>query len=472
MSLPVEQRYKLALVLLLFFNLAIKLLVVYNTTQFQVSEAGSTYNFLREIENGKKPALYEGNYRTILAYIGHFFKSKTGTLYAFFMFQALLATVSVYLLYLICLRLTNKKHLALYAVVLATIFMDYHLLTPVFYPQLSDILFVLLVSHLVLLMIDGQGIMSKAALVLIPVLVYISMFFRSTLQYFHVLLVIVALFLLVRKRTAASMRLGVAGALTLLLFTLFPHGSFANKTAPTLNDFRFFGHTLYGGDGGEGAFIYRRNEERYKQRLREFMAERQYKTLTLQVRNEFQEEEIREFIEHSPLKWIRLQVRKVALTFGIVPIRDSLEILATGKLPMKWYLGAFIIQVPFAIILVAFIALAVLFFRVSDLANAKTFFIFLVLFYLIAATCLYGHYQERYRHVVILAGMIPIMSVFFSRLIERKNKIAIGLNRKGLLVLALFVLILHWGYQAYNAMSANKERYLKAMTRFEYSQKS
>jgi hypothetical protein len=472
MNLSVEKRHRLALALLLIFNLAIKLLVVCNTTQFQVSEAGSTYNFLREIENGKKPALYEGNYRTILAYIGHFFKSKTGTLHAFFWFQALLATFSVYLLFLICFRLTNEKHLALYGVILATILMDYHLLTPVFYPQLSDIFFVLLVTYLALLLIDGQGIMSKAALLLVPVLMYVSVFFRSTLQYFYMLLILVALFLLIRRRTAASIRLGIASALTLLLFTLFPHGNFANKTALTLNDFRFFGHTLYGGDGGEGAFIYPRNEERYKQRLKEFMTVRQYKTLTVQIRNEFQEREIREFIVRTPLKWLYLQVRKIAMTFGIVPIRDSLEILSTGKLPMKWYLGGFFIQAPYAMIIVAFIALTVLFFRISDLANARTFFVFLVLFYLIAATCLYGHYQERYRHVVILGGLIPIMSVFFSRLIERQNKTAIGLNRKVLLVLAFFVLIMHWGFQAYNAMSANKERYLKAITRFEYSQKT
>lgn len=466
MKLSVEKRHRLALALLLIFNLAIKLLVVCNTTQFQVSEAGSTYNFLREIENGKKPALYEGNYRTILAYIGHFFKSKTGTLHAFFWFQALLATFSVYLLFLICFRLTNEKHLALYGVILATILMDYHLLTPVFYPQLSDIFFVLLVTYLALLLIDGQGIMSKAALLLVPVLMYVSVFFRSTLQYFYMLLILVALFLLIRRRTAASIRLGIASALTLLLFTLFPHGNFANKTAPTLNDFRFFGHTLYGGDGGEGAFIYPRNEERYKQRLKEFMTVRQYKTLTVQIRNEFQEREIRKFIVRTPLKWLYLQVRKVAFTFGIVPIRDSLEILATGKLTMKWYFGAFIIQMPYAMILITFIALIVLFFRIPDLANARILLIFLVLFYLIAATCFYGHYQERYRHIVILVGMIPLMSVCIGRLFNRHDKAASSFLRKAFLILIFIVLCLHWGYQAYSVLEVHRDRYVKALEQF------
>ena len=447
-------------------NLIIKLLIFYNTTSFQVSEAGSNYSFLNAIESGKNPGLFYESYRSILAYIGYFFKKTTGTLDAFFWFHALIATISVYVLYRICIRLTSKRTSALFAVLLATILMDYHLLTPVFYYQIFEIFFLLLVVYLGLVLIEGNNLMGSAAVLFIPAIIYFSMFFRGTLRYFQILLIGLSLFLIWKKRYRPAGGLAAVAIITIGLFYLLPLDNYREKGSPTVNDFQFFGHTMYGGDGGEGAFIYKENEIRYQHRLKEFMAVRQYETLTVQVRNEFQNREIKEFIIQTPLKWFYLQVRKVALTFGIVPIRDSLEILATGKMSMKWYLGAFIIQIPYAMIIVAFVALTVLFFRISDLADARILFIFLVLFYLIAATCLYGHYQERYRHVVILAGMIPFMSVYFGRLFDRHARTALSSKRKAFLVFIFIVLILHWGYQAYSVLEVHRDRYVKALEQF------
>ncbi|MBN2400256.1 MAG: hypothetical protein JXI33_07955, partial [Candidatus Aminicenantes bacterium] len=70
-----EQRHRWILFLLLAGNLVFKLLLFYNTNSFYVSEAKSNYSFLQAIEKGAHPALFEAGYRSILAYIGHFFKS-------------------------------------------------------------------------------------------------------------------------------------------------------------------------------------------------------------------------------------------------------------------------------------------------------------------------------------------------------------------------------------------------------------
>ncbi|MCJ7483544.1 MAG: hypothetical protein MUO31_11315 [Thermodesulfovibrionales bacterium] len=461
-----EQRYKVILFLLLGFNLIFKLLIFYNTNSFYVSEAGSNYGYLQAIEKGMHPMLFQAGYRSILAYIGYFFKSLTGTLGAFFWFQALVSTLSIYILYLICLRLTNEKTSALFAVLLATIFMDYHLLTPVFYYQIFEIFFVLLVVYLVLWMIDGNKPMRSAAVLLVPLIIYISVFFRGTLGYFAWLLIGMSLYFVLRKEYRLFAKLAAAGMITMILFSMLPQGNYKNKNIVSVNDFKFYGHTLYGGDGGEGRFIYEENEARYQKRLNEFMREHNYDSPTIQVRNEFQSREIREFILKSPHKWLWLQARKVAFTFGIVPVRDSLELLSTGKLHMKWYLSAFIIQAPYVIILLGFIVLIVLFFRISDLNNGKFLFLMLVLFYLIASTCLYGHYQERYRHVVILAGILPVSAFYFCRLADRSSMKSIARIKNILLVLILLIIFSHWGYQAYNALVVNKGRYLKAVNQF------
>ncbi|MCJ7483191.1 MAG: hypothetical protein MUO31_09525 [Thermodesulfovibrionales bacterium] len=461
-----EQRYKLVLFLLLGFNLIFKLLLLYNTNSFYVSEAKSNYNFLRAIEQGAHPALFEGGYRSVLAYIGYYLKSLTGTIDSFFWFQALLGTLSLYVLYCICLRLTDERSSALFAVLLATIFMDYHLLTPVFYYQICEIFFVLLVVYLVLMMIDDKKFMRSASILLVPVIIYLSLLFRGTLGYFAWLLIGMSLYFVLRKEYRLFARLAAAGMITMILFSMLPQGNYKNKNIVSVNDFKFYGHTLYGGNGGEGAFIYKENEIRYKKKLAEFMNEHHYDVVTVQVRNEFQSKEIKKFISRTPHKWLWLQVRKVAYTFGIVPIRDSLELLTTGKLPLKWYLSAVIIQVPYLFILLIFVILLVLFFNVADFKNAKLFFMILVLFYLLAATCLYGHYQERYRHVVILAGILPVAAFYFSRFIDRSSQKPIAHGRYILLILILAIVFAHWGYQAYNVLVIHKERYIKAVNQF------
>ena len=462
----IESKHIFILLCLLGFNFIIKIFVFYNTTAFLVSEAGSNYDFLKAIENGANPPLFEYNYRSVLAYLGHFIKTFAGTLDAFFWFQALLSTISVYILYLICLKVTNAKIPSLFAVLMATILLDYHLLTPVFYYQIFDIYFVLLVVYLVLLMIEKNKIMKSAGILFIPAIVYVSYFFRGTLAYFWSLLIIMAIYFILRKDYQLFVRFAVTGAITLIMFSILPFGNFSSMNKPAVNDFKFYGHTLYGGDGGEGAFIYKENEIRYKNKLAEFMIKHHYASATISVRNEFQRNEMKEFISKTPHKWLLLQIRKVAYTFGIVPIRDSLQLLTTGKLSLPWYLSAFVIQVPYVFILLIYVVLIVLFFKGIDLNNVKLLFMFLVLFYLLAATCLYGHYQARYRHVVILAGILPVSAFYFNKFLGWFSQKDIKRRRLILLVLVLLIIFSHWGYQAYNSLVLNRERYDRALDIF------
>jgi len=462
-----EFRHNFVLLSLLGLNFLIKILIFYNTTTFLVSEAGSNFIYLKEIENGKNPDLFVLNYRSILSYIGNFFKSSTGTLDTFFWFQAMLGTFSIYILYLICLKTTENKTSALFAVIMATLLMDYHLLTPVFYYQIFEIFFSLLIIYLTILIFEKKTLINLLLVFSIPMLIYFSVFFRSTLSYFWGVLLIMSGFFVRNKSYKLFRSLSAAGIITLFLFNLLPESKFRDTACqPLVNNFRFYGHTLYGGDGGEGSFVYEKNRVLYEKRLKAFMIKNNYDSVTIQVHNSFQRSEMKEFITKSPIKWLLLQVRKVAYTFGIVPIRDSLELLTTGKLSLKWYLSAFIIQVPYAIILLIFVILIVLFFKVTDFNNVNLFFMSLVLFYLIAGTCLYGHYSERYRQVVIMAGILPISAFYFSKFIGWDSHKSIKRGRYILLILILFIIFSHWGYQAYNVLVVNKERYVKALNLF------
>lgn len=461
-----ESRYRLYLLAFLAINLIIKLLFYYNTTAFDIAEAKSNFTFLRAIERGESLGFFLDNFRSILAYIGYFFKATFGSLGAFYWLQALLATCSVYLLFLICQLLTSRMAASLFAVFLATIFVDYHLLTPVFYYQIFEIFIVFVVLYLVLLIIDERKIMKTAGVLLIPAVVYLSIFFRSTLIYFWLLLIVLSVLVLLRKDYRLAVRLALNGILILLLFDLLPLSHYREVGRPMNNDFTFFGHTLYGGDGGEGSFVYNKNETRYRKKLQQFMIRRNYKEFTNDVRIEFQRNEIREFISRTPHKWLWLQARKVIYTFGIIPARDSLILLTTGKLPLKWSMSAFIIQVPYALILLTFVVLFILFFNMDDLKNFKFLFIILMLFYLIASTCFYGVYQERYRHVVMLGGMIPLAAFYFGKYSDRDSQSSISRKRYFVAAVVLLCIFVSWGYQSYRALVLNKDRYVNALHKF------
>ena len=461
-----ETKHKLVLLTLLGFNLFIKLIFFYNSTATIVSEAGSNYGLLQAIENGEKPAFYTGTYRSILAYIGYFFKKITGTLDTFFWFQALISVLSVYILYLICLKLTGKKIPAFFAVLLATILMDYHLLTPVFYYQIFEIFFTLLVVYLTMLIIEKKKIIRSAAILIIPCTIYFSVFFRGTLNYFWFVFLLISVFTFVLKNFELSGRLAAIGIITLILFIAIPHSKFRDIERPAVNDIIFFGHTLYGGDGGEGSFVYEKNRSLYESRLKEYMIKNNLDSVTVKIHNDFQISEIKDFITKNPHRWFLLQVRKITCTFGIIPIRDNLELLTTGNLPIKWYLSALIIQIPYIIILLIFITLTILFFRIKDFEKTEVFFMFLVLLYLITAVCFYGTYAERYRTVVIMAGLIPASAFYFNRFIDSFPLKSPKRLRYILLIITVIALFSHWGYQAYDALVLNKERYFDALKTF------
>jgi hypothetical protein len=463
----IEQNHRTILICLLLFNFIFKIGVFYNTTSFRVSEAGSNYSFLSAIERGEAPALYEANYRSILGYIGYFFKSATGTLDTFFWFQALLATISIFILYLISSLSFKNRAAGILGVFLASIYMDYHLLTSVFYYQIFEIFFTLLAAYLALLIIQQKRFWQYAAIAAIPLIVYVSVFFRGTLSYFWLLLFSAAGFsIVINRKVGWAVKFVVTGIMILTLFSIFPHKTYRDTNAPAQNDFIFFGHTLYGGDGGEGAFIYEENKKRYEKKLNDYKEENNFDVLTTKEINAFQRKEIYEFITETPHKWVMLQIRKVAYTFGIVPIRDSLQILNAGKISINWLFAAFIIQLPFTLIILSFVIFVLLFFDFRDLRQPEFLFLLFLLFYLIGGTCLYGHYQERYRTVVVLAGMIPVTSFYMGKWLDFSVRKTISGYRLIFLAIVLMLIFSHWSYQAYDALILNKERYFDAVNRF------
>jgi hypothetical protein len=256
------------------------------------------------------------------------------------------------------------------------------------------------------------------------------------------------------------------------------------------NSFVFFGHTDYGGDGGEGAFVYPGNEKRYDEASQKYFLEKNIAEPTLSDYNAFQAAEIKKYITQHPVKWTILQGRKFFRTFGVVPESNSFMVLYTGLLGGNKWLTAMTVVLPVAIILLLFIFLfdfeslrklryypgdKILKESASGLhrQNVKQYpdndrnpflVVFVLMFiYYIAATIFYGQYQERYRMPVMVIFIIPVLAYFIATFDRRKLKKLSYLRIRGSVILVFFGI---WTFQAFNAVS-NSQRLEKGLKRIE-----
>lgn len=461
-----ENKYAILIILCVAF--IIRFLFLLNTTQFEnVSESGSIYNGLERLEKGDNLYLFEGNYSMALSYIAFFFKKITGHLFWFYVFQCLLSTLTIYFVYQIVIQVSNSKVSATLAAILALVYMDYVLLPSIAYNQTFEVFFTSAAILIIFKMLKHKSILyylmySSCLLVVI----YLSLLFRGTLKYLYIILPIVAGYNLLAKEgsRSISLRLIITFIIFIICFTVFSPGKyFSNPENSGIvnNDFLFFGHTWYGGNGGEGSFVYENNKDNYNLALKEYLLKNNIKEPTIIDINNFQRAEIKESILKKPGSWLLLQTRKILYTYSIIPVRDTLSLLMTGRIRLGFILSALLSQITFIIpILLLFISLCSAKLK-ALFYNKKGFVLIMICGYLVAATSLYGHYQERYRIVVMVCTIIPIASIFFNLQFIRANI----KNKRFLFWRAITILLLFlvWSFQMFEALVINKDRYFNAM---------
>lgn len=479
----IETHKKSILAILLIVHLLLNLILVFTTNitaETGISESSASYSFFHNIIlNGKELPLIIGGYRTTLPYIAVILYKIFGSLQAFFIFQAILSTLTIFVLYDFILSITKNYVSAIFALFLSAIYTDFLLLTPVFYNQVIEIFCTVLIINLTQKMVIKEKFFGFWYL--IPFIIYLSCLFRSTLRYYGYLLLILGVILLLLKCNKSALKTLLCGTITFILFAIIPLTNFSDQKNIAPNDFIFFGHTLYGGDGGEGSFVYKENEELYYQNLRIYLNNKynpnksnylfnqikyhQGDSLALVERNQFQSNEIKVFIRNHPFQWLKLQIRKIVWEFGIIPIRDNLTILMTSDFSFNWIGASLISQIPFVLIILIFYIMVILAFNIKDFCDINFILLFLILGYLIAATTLYGHYSERYRIPVVIAAIIPISSFYLNKIIHKSEKI-LSKSRVILVIVVILVQVLVWFYQV-NHIMTHKERYFGAIEKYE-----
>lgn len=472
---------------LLIINFVIRIFIYYNTRLFYFSDYSAYLNGIENIAEGERQFLLTGNFMFAISYIGYFAKYILGSLDFFFVFNCLLGTLTSLVLYYLFVKVTGSSLTGIITVVIHTFYTEFMVFSSVFY---TPVIMIFLLSLFILLF--WFYVTTKNQIILISTgggLIFIfllTFFFKPELKYLPWFFLIIGL-CFIRKDISFSKKILTLFFLLLSSFYLFDNSGIISHPKGNVisNAFVFFGHTDYGGDGGEGSFVYPENKIRYEASLAEYCKVKNISNLTAGDYNTFRKYEIRKFITQHPLKWIGLQFTKFFRTFGVVPETTSFKVLYSGLFKGNLWLTSIVVVAPVALIIILFI----LFFnysailqlikgstldsQLSDLNAPRStlntqhdsdktgFLIIYMLFciYYIIATIFYGQYQERYRLTLMVVFIIPSVSYFITGFDRRNIFKRISLIIRSALI-ALFLSV--WVFQTKKAVS-NKVRFNKAM---------
>lgn len=460
---------RLTIPLLLLFQFGLHLLLYFNTETFSgISESGALFGKLDTILSGESPKPLYGFYWYFTpAYIAAFFIRIFGNIDAYFVFQCLLATLTSLLIYFMVVKISGSKKSGVISIILTTIYTEYLLLSSVFYNQVYENFFVVLLM-LVILNFTENGNIKKLVIygVLAITIVLGSLMFRNTLLVIFFYFLLAGIFFLLKKRHGPGIGLMVLSlVLYVLVFIMKPLDVFREGEYHPQRVLEFWGHTPYGGNGGEVGFIYKENEELFNKRLDAYLHENNIREATPSVVEEFKSYEVKRFITKEPHRWIFLQVKKVLYTFGVMPQRDGLTMLVTGRAPVGWVTAAILLQVPFLLIMTLFLLTVNIRLKSINSLPGYKFLLYLLGLYLITAISIYATWAERYRIVAVVAFIIPVIAINIDNIRELFDRN----NRKELIfrlsMIAFMVLV--WGYQAYEALVIHRERYFEALERMK-----
>lgn len=456
---------------LILLNFAIRV-VIYNSTElFRFSDYEVYLNGLDKIARGENQYLIEGNFLFLISYIGHFFQEHAGSLNLFFLLNCTLGSLTSLVMYFLVVKATRLPMAGLITVIIHTLYTEFMVFSSVFY---TPVIMIFLVSLFLLFLyyyIIETGV-RKVLLLLVGLLIVflLTFFFKPELKYLPWFLLAFTAFLFFResvfyKRIAILAVFLIAGNLALNISGIITHPT-GNVIS---NSFIFFGHTDYGGDGGEGSFIYDENLERYEKALEAYLAENGIVSPTADDYNSFQRSEMVKYIKTHPGKWIVLQGKKFFRTFGVAPESTSFKVLYTGALRGSLILTLFSTVLPVIIIILPFILLynhhtvRRLFISSNDYGRLfyKVWLLFFV--YYLIASIFYGQYQERYRMPIMVLFIIPALAVFIVTFDRNFLKAQREWLVKAIIVVLLF---LSWGSQAIRVLG-NTERLHEGIRKLE-----
>jgi len=425
---------------LLFLNILIRLLIYFNSSLFYFADYQAYLEGIETIAKEGKVTLLKGNFLMTISYMGYYAKYVLGSIDYFYVFNAILATIASLLVSLLVYRVSHSPVSAIIAMGILTIYTEFMVFSSVFYTPVIMIFLLSLFMWGVYCYFWGNTFPAYLSMTALAMIFLISFLFKPELIFLPFFLLIFSF--IHRKKVEFAKKIFLLSLVLGLASLLFISNKLFSKEydRSISNSFIFFGHTDYGGDGGEGSFVYPENKARYDSALYVYMHDNNIANPDVREINEFQIREIQRFITKHPLRWLKLQLTKFFRTFGIVPEGTSFKVLYSGLLKERIGLTSVIVVAPVALILLLFIQV----FNIKQLKyinlngkslNTKSklsainsqslittrqlknfgYFCLVFFIYYIFAICFFGHYQERYRLPVMVIFIIPTISILITK---------------------------------------------------------
>jgi hypothetical protein len=465
--------------ILLLINFIIRIFICSNTELFRFGDYAAYIEGVEKLVRGEPQYLLEGNFLFAISYIGFFAEKFLGSLDYFFVFNCFIASLTGFVFYYLIIIVTGMPLAGIIAVLIQTLYTEYMVFSSVFYTPVIMIFLLSLFLLLLFIYVNGRkNYVLISSVVGMLILYLLSFFFKPELQYLPWFLIVFSL-LYIKRNRKFFFRISGLAVILIFSFVIFSRSDVISHSPANVisNSFVFFGHTNYGGDGGEGSFVYPENKARYQAALTEYCRTNNIITPSMKDYNAFHRKEIFKFISRHPVKWIGLQFTKFFRTFGVVPETTSFKVLYTGLFKGTLWLTSIVVVVPVALIILLFI----LFFNLSALKqlfghpvtvhctlhtaipssdNRGFLYIYLLLFvYYVIAIIFFGQYQERYRMPLMVVFIIPALSYFIASFNKEQFLKRYSLIIKSVVVV-LFLTI--WVFQAKKGIS-NKQRLNKAI---------
>lgn len=462
-----RRKFVILMVVITLVNILLRTLIYVNTNLFYFTDFKTYLDGVDTLLRGEELYLLQGNFIMTISWLGYLAVKVFGSIDWFFALNILAGSAASLLISMLAYRVTGRRRVAVLSMILLTLYTEFMVFSSIFYtPVLMILLLSLFMWSLWYYYLPGSRIRWEW-LSIATVIVLLSFTLKPELFFLPVFLFILAV--MVRKQKQFAIRtLLLAGVLSVSTLLFYGFRIMPSSPGHTVsNGFVFFGHTEYGGDGGEGAFVYPENEERYKTNFRTYCIDNKIVEPVSKDYNGFRKQEIIVFITQHPFKWMMLQIKKFTRTFGVVPEGNSFKVLYTGLLRERLWLASIIVTAPVALFLLLFIQL----FNInllkdpggestSDKRGFQFKYIFLLLlFYYIVAICFFGHFQERYRLPVIVIFLLPLTAVFISEFRLSKYWKKPGFYIRQSVSMMVFTI---WVLQAITAIS-NKERLYNAL---------
>ena len=455
-----NMRHRLYVIGLLMLSFISRIVIYFNTKLFYFSDFKFYIDGMDRIAEVGHIPLINGNFLYLNSYIGYFFKYVLGSIHYYFIFNSALAVLASFIVYRSVILLTNNYKTGLLTLFLHLIYTEFLCWSSIFYTPIIGIFLLSIVIYLSIYLIQS-GEIKRNILAILMLLVTIngSFFFKGEMRHFYILFMIVGLINFRKK--AVFLKFILLGLLLLVsTFTLKSNHILPYKEGNVkANDFKFFGHTLYGGDGGDGAFIYEENEKSYYLELDKYLEEHSISNKLRNdriVRNNFQKAEIKKFITKHPFQWIKLQGYKFFRFFGVVPEGASAKILLTGIFKGDLYLTALFLVFPFAVMILGIIILSDIKRCFNTLKRPEYMLLFLMVGYYIVGSVFYGQYQERYRLPLMVCFLLPYLAFLINQFKWERDIV----YRKRINIITGLLMIVVWSSQLYNVVHLNKDRYM------------